>query len=140
MAANVIQLPTVPSLNVVREASFVAVVGSRQYPELQRIPKLISLLKPEATVVSGGAVGVDSVAVKAAQDRGLRTIVIRPGRSTAEELMNRNTAIVRASDVVVAFWNEHSRGTRDSIEKALLFHGFVVVARPGQPARVEVRV
>jgi hypothetical protein len=125
-----------PSLNVLQHARYVAIVGSRIYPELSRIKVLFEFLDPEAVIVTGGAAGVDQEAERLCGTTR-RCAVIRPtGVPRSAGLLARNTVIVRGSDVVVAFWTGTSPGTRDTIEKALLFHGFCIVALPACEAQV----
>lgn len=126
------ELSTKITVDVIRAAKYVAIVGSREYPEPERVKALVALLHEEATVVSGGARGVDRAADTAALNRGLMVAEVS-GRGGIPALFARNTVIVRGSDVVVAFWDGKSNGTRDSIEKALTMHGFCVVALPGEP-------
>lgn len=87
---------------------------------LARVDVYVSTLAIDDVVVSGGAVGVDQHAVKAAKRRGMRVAVYYPnwekGRGAGYA---RNVSIVRNSDVVAAFWNGISRGTRHTIGVAL---------------------
>jgi hypothetical protein len=127
-------------MDAITGAKFVAIVGSRLYPineGRERVATLIGLMNADidATVVTGGAPGVDTWAEECAAQRGLRCSIVRPskmGLHLAGDYMMRNTVIVRGSDVVVAFWDGVSKGTEDSIEKALLYHGMVIVALPGK--------
>lgn len=78
-------------------------------------------LEGDITVVSGGAKGVDTWATEIATDRGFTTVEIRPnwqkfGRGAG---FHRNTEIVRAADDVVAFWDQVSNGTFDTMKKAV---------------------
>ena len=100
-------------------------MGSRGFADLGAVAAYIRSLPPETTVVSGGALGVDSVAEKEAERRGLRTEIYRvdpEGVSSRGEFAQRaharNQLIVDASDMLVAFWDGHSRGTLDSIKRA----------------------
>ncbi len=128
---------------IVQQAKYVAVVGSREYPEPERVTALIGLLHPEVTVVSGGTRGVDRAAGDSAVEQGRKVAEVFPRigpdatrAEAAVHLKARNTVIVRGSDVVVAFWDGKSNGTADAIEKALQFHNFVIVALPGRAAEV----
>jgi hypothetical protein len=97
-----------------------AIVGSRDWPHPSWVMALVMECQPSTTVVSGGARGVDSVAVAAAKGRGLKTIEFPAdwsrGRGAGYE---RNHKIVEAADYVVAFWDGHSPGTRHTIRIAL---------------------
>jgi DNA recombination-mediator protein A len=121
--------------------SYVAIVGSRYLPptEKQRVATFIGQLPENCTVVSGGAPGVDSWAESLAVERGLRCAVVRPsakGMRLAADYFGRNKVIVRGSQCVVAFWNSESRGTPDSINEAIDFHGHCVVVEPGRPSEI----
>jgi len=84
-------------------------------------------------IVSGGASGVDSVAYRFARSRGLLTSVIRPDyKSVSVSLIAplvRNTDIISQADYCLFFWDGVSRGTKDTISKAVKAgkHGKVIV-------------
>lgn len=74
------------------------------------------------TIVSGGANGVDTNAEKFAKEHGFGVEVIEPDYddwSNGHPALVRNTKIVEASDAIIAVWDGRSRGTRDTIDKAL---------------------
>lgn len=108
----------------------IAVVGSREGVNREAVEAFVGRLDPEGTVlISGGARGVDTWAAEAAERRGIRTVVIRPnwkkyGRTAG---FKRNNDIVLAADDVVAFWDMKSRGTLDTIKKALKFQRHLAV-------------
>jgi hypothetical protein len=119
--------------------SYLGVVGSRDYPDLERVDNLIKLLNPDTCVVSGGARGVDVRAEKVAYERNLMVAEVRarmpdnPSRGeAARRLFARNTVVVRGSELVIAFWDGSSHGTADTIRKALDYHGLCVVVLPGE--------
>lgn len=106
-------------------SSKVAIVGSRKFPDLQRVREVVNDLLPDITVVSGGAKGVDTVAEAAAKGRGLNTIIFpAEWRFGPDRIYNpragfeRNTLIVKECDSVIAFWDGLSGGTKDTIDKA----------------------
>jgi hypothetical protein len=89
--------------------------------------------------VTGGAPGVDTWAEELAAERGLRCAIVRPSRKgmhMAGDYMTRNTVIVWGAQVVVAFWDGESRGTLDSIYKAIEHHGYCIVVKPGEPPQI----
>lgn len=104
----------------------VGIIGSRDYQSLNLIEKFVKeQLLPEDIVVSGGARGPDSEGVKWARQRGLQ-VVEYPVKGKfaskgdfAKAAMMRNTSIVKDSDVIIAFWDGRSNGTRDSLKKAI---------------------
>jgi hypothetical protein len=120
-------------------ARYIGIVGSRFLDDAfrLRVAGLIHVVSLDATIVSGGAPGVDTWAEELAAERGLLCAVVRPSRKgsyRAAEYFARNDVIVRGSQVVVAFWNGKSRGTLDSINKAIDFHGYCIVVTDPSPA------
>lgn len=107
----------------------IAIVGSRTFENLQLVRDIVAALPANSIVVSGGAPGVDTVAVRAAEARGLKTLVIRAdwdklGRAAGPI---RNSEIVNAADQILAFWDGKSSGTADTIGRAM---------RSGKPWKV----
>jgi hypothetical protein len=104
----------------IRAGMKVAVIGSRTYPKLHLVRKLIETLPEGCILISGGARGVDTVAEEAARARGL-TVQVFPaewrkyGRGAG---IKRNQDIITRADVVLAFWNGISPGTEHSIQLA----------------------
>lgn len=119
----------------------VAIVGSRppggllpgqhatpEYVEAwKRYHRLIDMVRayvvlqldPGTIVVSGGAKGVDTEAARAAKARGLNIQIHYPNWERGKGAgLARNRAIVHAADVVTAFWDGSSRGTRHTIGAA----------------------
>jgi len=96
----------------------VAIVGSRNYPALEEVREFVRSLLKDSEVVSGGARGVDSVAVSEALKLGLKIKVFEPdwglGRGAG---MIRNGEIAKYADRVVAFHFRNSRGTADTIRR-----------------------
>jgi hypothetical protein len=123
-----------------RRAEFVGIVGSRiiDFTFRDRVADLIGVMNidVDACVVTGGAPGVDMWAEDLATERGLRVAVVRPSRRgphLAGDYFKRNTVIVRGAEIVVAFWNGSSRGTLDSINEAIDFHGYCIVVTDPDP-------
>ena len=99
----------------------VAIVGSRGYDKLELVRQYVRGLPTDTVVVSGGALGVDSTAVTEAKLCGLATTVYLPewakyGKSAG---FRRNVLIVNDADVVVAFWDGKSKGTKHSMDLAV---------------------
>ena len=100
----------------------VAIVGSRHFPELERVRDYVSSLPPGATVVTGGASGVDATAGEAARSRQLGLIKLPPRLEESSDpaaSARRNQDLVDAAEVLVAFWDGRSAGTRKTVERAL---------------------
>lgn len=97
-----------------------AVIGSRSFNDYKALSECLSRFTDITAIVSGGAKGADSLAERYAFDNGIETIIFIPdwkrhGRGAG---MIRNKAIVSAADVIVAFWDGTSKGTKNSIELA----------------------
>ena len=93
----------------------VAVIGSRGL----MVDDLGKYLPNETTeIVSGGAKGIDSCAREYAQQHGLKLAEYLPeydrfGRSAP---LKRNITIIENADLVLAFWDGTSRGTKYVID------------------------
>jgi len=93
----------------------VAVIGSRTLA----VRNLEDYLPPETTeIVSGGARGVDTSAREYALAHGLKLTEFLPeyhkyGRGAP---LKRNITIIEHADIVLAFWDGKSRGTKFVIE------------------------
>jgi hypothetical protein len=112
----------------------VGIVGSRGYPRLDLVRSLVRRLAEWCqahgrglTVISGTDPaksrrgGVDEVAIATARRLGIPVIIHEAdwtllGKSAGPR---RNTRIVDDCDSLVAYWDLASRGTADSIRKAL---------------------
>jgi hypothetical protein len=98
----------------------IAIVGSRNFPDLSRVDSYVASLPAGTTIVSGGAAGVDRAAECAAERYGLGKIIFPAlwgayGKSAG---FKRNVQIVGAADKVAAFWDGVSRGTQHTINIA----------------------
>jgi predicted Rossmann fold nucleotide-binding protein DprA/Smf involved in DNA uptake len=100
----------------------VAIVGSRRFSDPQRVSAYVNSLPPRASIITGSASGVDAAATKAARAKGIPVQVMPasfdeladPSKSAA-----RNQRLVDACDVLVAFWDGSSKGTRATVDRAL---------------------
>jgi len=96
----------------------VAVIGSRGFNNYELVKETLSPLDI-TLVVSGGAMGADTLGERYARENGIPTKIFKPdwtkGRGAG---FLRNTDIINEADTVVAFWDGKSRGTLDSIKKA----------------------
>jgi hypothetical protein len=101
----------------------IAIIGSRNLTDKQLIYQKLDAIfanrKPDL-IVSGGAKGPDTLGVLWGRDNEVAVKEFIPdwekyGRGAG---FKRNTQIVEAADLVIAFWDGESRGTKDSIDKA----------------------
>jgi uncharacterized phosphosugar-binding protein len=86
------------------------------------VAEYVGGLPPGSTIVTGSASGVDAEAARAARERDLAVIRVaasfeesRDARAAAE----RNQKLIDQADVLVAFWDGASQGTRGTIDRAL---------------------
>lgn len=129
------------SMAILRSAHVVGIVGSRGYPEPERVAALLKLLAANTVIISGGAEGPDRAAVAGALGSWRPAVELKPIGSDknlwVQAAHARNGMIALCSDVVVAFWDGQSSGTADTISKALKL-GKCIVALPGQAPQVWV--
>ena len=100
----------------------VAIVGSRHFAAPARVTEYIKSLPPRSAIVTGSASGVDAAATRAARERGIPVQVIPASldeMADASKSAARNQRLVDACDVLVAFWDGSSKGTRATVERAL---------------------
>ncbi len=100
-----------------------AVVGSREFPEPQRIfPLLDAMLKayPDLIIVSGGADGPDRTAEEWAKAHNVPTTIFLPDWDLHGDKagIKRNGLIIDGSDMALIFWDGESPGTLDSLSRA----------------------
>jgi predicted Rossmann fold nucleotide-binding protein DprA/Smf involved in DNA uptake len=72
-------------------------------------------------IVSGGARGIDALAEAYADTMNIQKLIIKPeyekyGRAAP---IKRNEVIVSLADLIIAFWDKKSRGTKYVIDYAL---------------------
>ena len=71
-------------------------------------------------IVSGGAFGADKLAERYAKEKEIETLIFLPDWKKYGKTAGfvRNTHIINNADLVVAFWDEQSKGCEDSLKKA----------------------
>jgi hypothetical protein len=114
----------------------IAIVGSRTFNDYQKlkeeIEKLISSGLVIEEIISGGAKGADTLAERfSIENNKIKFTVFKPewakyGRAAGKI---RNTLIIENCDMLLAFWDFTSRGTKDSIEKARKINKDVLVIK-----------
>lgn len=100
----------------------VGIVGSRGFNNYDEFCNYMSRIPidPKA-IISGGAKGADTLAEQYAKENDLDLIVFKPdwekyGKSAG---FKRNRTIVNHSDLIIAFWDIKSSGTKNTIDTAL---------------------
>lgn len=105
----------------------VAIVGSREYTNYQTFKIIIDVLRKSIQmdmIISGGALGVDSMAYRYAVENGI-TFVCHPPKPEdgyPAKFFRRNLRIVEQAEFVIAFPMGKSSGTRHSISLAERLH------------------
>lgn len=97
----------------------VAVIGSRSFNDYQRLKDTLSKIDV-SLLVSGGANGADKLGEQYANENNIPTKIFLPDWEKHGKAAGflRNTDIINEAELVVAFWDQQSNGTRDSIQKA----------------------
>lgn len=99
----------------------IAIVGSRGFNNYQLLKASLEEYINEATLVaSGGAKGADSLGEYWAKANGIETKIFLPdwnkhGKSAGYK---RNIDIIENADLVIAFWDGISAGTKHSMDIA----------------------
>ena len=99
-----------------------AIVGSRHYSEPDRVSDYVNALPRGASIITGSASGVDAAATKAARAKDIPVKVMPASfdeMADASKAAARNQRLIDACDVLVAFWDGASTGTRNTVERAL---------------------
>lgn len=99
----------------------IAIVGSRSINDLElleNIWKQLNLPYKDVTIVSGGAIGVDSNGADFSDKYGIPIIVFKPnwaryGKSAG---FKRNEDIIKNCDICIAIWDGKSQGTKHSMD------------------------
>lgn len=90
-----------------------AVVGSRTFTNYQLLTQTLDNYQI-TEIVSGGAFGADTL------EHNIKLTVLKPNWSIGRHAgLLRNSDIVNHADQVIAFWDGQSKGTLDSINKAV---------------------
>jgi predicted Rossmann fold nucleotide-binding protein DprA/Smf involved in DNA uptake len=118
----------------------VAVIGSRtfnDYSLLSRELDQLALTTPIASLVSGGAIGVDALAERYGLENSLPIKIFKPDyvRYGRRAPLVRNVEIVKLSDIIFCLWNGKSKGSAHTLKQArLLGKPTIVVVVPEAPS------
>lgn len=102
------------------------ITGSREVPKMtqKKIEDALEKLHDNhsfSLLLSGGATGVDQMGEMWAKQKNIAIKQELPnwkeyGKSAG---VLRNQTLVNEADIVVAFWNGRSKGTKDAIQRAV---------------------
>lgn len=100
----------------------IAIIGSRECSNIDFVGNLEAVLNvsKDDTIISGGAKGIDTLAANYAKENNLNLIEFLPDykKNGRAATFIRNREIVDNSNVVVAFWNGNSKGTKYTLDYA----------------------
>jgi len=118
----------------------VAIVGSRDYPDLDEVREFVRTLPKGTVVVTGDARGVDKVVKNEARSRGLRVKIHKAewwkyGKGAGHI---RNRDVVDDCDKLQAFWDGTSPGTKSIIALAKKAGKLLGVRRRGLAVQTEL--
>lgn len=113
-----------------KENKNIAVVGSRKFTDAtileEILNEVISIEGLPSKIISGGAIGADTMAYDWAVRNNIETLIFKPKYSDFPPKIarwvapkERNTTIVDNSDVILAFWDMSSKGTKDTLDKSV---------------------
>ncbi|HYL07046.1 MAG TPA: hypothetical protein VEU76_00755 [Candidatus Udaeobacter sp.] len=100
----------------------IAIVGSRHFAAPNRVTEYVKSLPKGASIITGSASGVDAAVTKAAREAGIPVQVIPASfdeLSDSGKAAVRNQKLIDLCDILVAFWDGGSKGTRATVERAL---------------------
>lgn len=94
------------------------VVGSRNFNNYELLNKTLSEYDNINYIISGGAYGADKLAERYAINNNIKTIIFLPEWSKYGKSAGfiRNKLIVNESDIIIAFWDGKSKGTKLTID------------------------
>lgn len=111
----------------------IAIIGSRDFKNKSLLDETMQklLLQHNIThIVSSGARGADTLGVQWANKQNIETIVFNPDFKKRKNAYHfRNRQIIKESDIVVAFWNGHSTGTKYTINFAKTLEKETIIVR-----------
>ena len=101
----------------------IAIIGSRSFTDYEKLKCFIKekiSLENVDFVVSGGAKGADKLGELFADEHGIDKKIFLPdwNKFGKQAGFIRNKDIIENSDVVFAFWNGFSKGTKNSLKLA----------------------
>jgi hypothetical protein len=97
----------------------VAIIGSRNFNDYEFLRTACILFPDIDLIISGGARGADSLAERYAKEANIPTLIFKPDWSIGKQAgYLRNIKIIEAADIVLAFWDGVSKGTKHSIDLA----------------------
>ncbi len=106
----------------------IIIAGGRDFDDYERLESVMFDFEyPEIEIVSGGARGADKLGETFASRNGIKLTLFPAnwGRYGNSAGFLRNETMAKYGDILIAFWNGHSPGTKHMIDLALK-HGLEV--------------
>jgi hypothetical protein len=106
----------------------IAVVGSRGFNDFEKLEKELNKYEIDE-IISGGAKGADALSEKYAKKHNIPIKIFKPDwrKYKRGAGLVRNKQIVENADVVIAFWDGASKGTKFTIDYAKKPNKMVVI-------------
>ena len=98
----------------------IGIIGGRDFNNFEVLERKCLKFLPDCTVVSGGAKGADTLAERFADRHLLEKIIHKAewNKYGKQAGFIRNKSIVQDADIIIAFWDGKSKGTKNSIDMA----------------------
>jgi predicted Rossmann fold nucleotide-binding protein DprA/Smf involved in DNA uptake len=108
----------------------IAVVGSRDFDDFEMLEVELKKYIPDE-IISGGAKEADALAEKYAKKHNIPIKIFKPDwrKYKRGAGLVRNKQIVENADIVVAFWDGASKGTKFTIDYAKKLNKEVIVVK-----------
>lgn len=101
-----------------------AIIGSRDFTDYDLLSRELKQYKDKITrVISGGAKGADTLGERWAKENNIPIQIFLPdwnkhGKGAG---LLRNHDIIKNSNIVIAFWDGKSTGTKQALELTLIY-------------------
>lgn len=112
----------------------VAVIGSRKWQDKNLVFSFLDFHENKIkTITSGNAVsGPDKMGVKWGRKNNKEIVEFNPDKKRKHPFHYRNRLIAENCDIVIAFWDGRSSGTKYTIDYATRLGKKVIIVKPGQ--------
>lgn len=97
----------------------IGIIGSRSFDKYELVKDVMNeYINQVDIIVSGGAKGADTLGEVWAKENGKEILIFKPewDKYGKKAGFIRNQDIVKNSDLVIAFWDGVSKGTKSSID------------------------
>ena len=111
----------------------VSIIGSRDFKNKELLDITMKNIQERTTIdkiISGGAKGADTLGVQWANKNSIETLVFNPDFKKHKRAYHfRNRQIVKEADLIVAFWNGYSTGTKYTVTFAKTLEKELIVVK-----------